>query len=90
MICGAAGHNMDLRDLFDLFITHVQLFDHNIIILDSRRDGIFDGLRLLIDLFQHEVLISSLFCRIGIPVNGHRLLLDLFLIHGEETQTTLL
>ena len=86
MICGAAGHNMDLRDLFDLFITHVQLFDHNIIILDSRRDGIVDGLRLLIDLFQHEVLISS----IGIPVNGHRLLLDLFLIHGEETQTTLL
>ena len=73
MICGTTCHNMDLCDLLNLLIAHIQFFDDDIIILDTGRNGIVDGLRLLVDLLQHEVLIACLLGRIGIPVDGNRL-----------------
>ena len=72
---------MNLCDLLNLRITHIQFFDDNIIILDSGRDGIVDRLWLLVDLLQHEMLIAALFRSIGIPVDGHGGFRDLFFVH---------
>ena len=73
MICGTTCHNMDFCDLLNLLIAHIQFFDDDIIILDTGRNGIVDGFRLLVDLLQHEVLIACLLSCIGIPVDGNRL-----------------
>ena len=81
VICGAAGHNMDLGDLLNLLIAHIQFFDDDIIILDTGRNGIVDRLRLLVDLLQHEMLIAAFFRSIGIPVDRHRFFGDLFFVH---------
>ena len=42
------------------------------------------GLRLLMDLLHHEVLIATLFCCLGIHLDLHQLLLDGLLIKVEE------
>ena len=81
VICGTAGHDMDLCDLLNLLIAHIQFFDDDIIILDTGRNGIVDRLRLFVDLFQHEMLIAALFRSIGIPVDGHGGFRDLFFVH---------
>ena len=75
---------MNLLDCTDLIIRHTKFFDHNLIILDTWTDRILDRLRLLVDLLEHEMLISVLLCRIDIPIDMLRLLLDCLSIDIEE------
>ena len=87
MISGTACHDVDLLHRPQFLIRHVQFFNHKVVVLDPRRDCVGNGLRLLIDFLEHEVLIARLLRRLGIPVNHDRLLRHLFLIHGEEAQS---
>ena len=79
---------MNLLDCTDLIIGHTKFFDHNLIILDTWADRILDRLRLLVDLLHHEVLVAALLrvllCRIDIPIDMLRLLLDCLSIDIEE------
>ena len=75
---------MNLLDCTDLIIGHTKFFDHNLIILDTWTDRILDRLRLLVDLLEHEMLISVLLSRIDIPIDMLRLLLDCLSIHIKE------
>ena len=48
---GTAGHNENLLDGPDILIAHAQLFDDDLVILDSGIQRICHSFRLLIDLF---------------------------------------
>ena len=80
MVCGTAGNDKDFADRADLLIGHAEFFDHNITVLNTRRQGIFYGFWLLMHLFQHKMLIAAFLCGIHIPFDVRRLLLQLLLI----------
>ncbi len=84
MIGGTAGHNAELLHLPKLLIAHSQLLNYNSSILKTGTEGITHRFGLLINLFQHKMLIAALFRRIDIPLNGHGLLLNLLLIDVVE------
>ena len=86
MVCGTAGNDKDFADRADLLIGHAEFFDHNITVLNTRRQGIFYGFWLLMHLFQHEMLIAAFFCRIHIPVDVGCLFLQLLLVDIVEVK----
>ena len=86
MVCGTAGNDKDFADRADLLIGHAEFFDHNITVLNTRRQGIFYGFWLLMHLFQHEMLIAAFFCRIHIPVDVGCLFLQLLLVNIVEVK----
>ena len=67
--------------LQDLLIGHSQLLDHNVVLFDSGAGGVRHGLGLLIHLLEHEMLITGLFRRFRVPVDGYGLLLQFLRIH---------
>ena len=81
MIGGTAGHDMDLFDLQEFFVRHAQFLDHDLVLPDPRAGGIRYCLGLLIHFFEHEMLVSGLFRRFRIPVDGNGLLFQFLRVH---------
>ena len=80
MICGAAGNDIDLADIPDRILIQSNLGKINFSIFYNRIDCIRNCLRLLMDLFHHEMFKSGLLCCFRIPLDRLEFLLDLFSI----------
>ena len=85
MIRRSAADHVNAPQLFYLFFCHAQLFQHNLTIFDSWRDRILNCLGLLIDLFEHKVLISALFGRLCVPLDRCAFFFDRLFIQVIET-----
>ncbi len=81
MISGAAGHDHNFINIADVFICHAQFLNDNFTFPDTGADGVTDCLWLLIDFFQEEVFIASLFSGIDIPVDAGAFFFKRFLVH---------
>ena len=69
MVGGTAGHDVDLADIFDVVLVKAEVLEVHPAVLDPGEDGPAQGLGLLHDLLEHEVLIAALFRRVDLPVN---------------------
>ena len=80
MIGTAACYNMDALDRTDLLVTHAELLDHDLSILDTRAECIAHRLGLLIHLLEHKMLVATFFCCIDIPLDRPARLFNRFAI----------
>ena len=78
MISRTTRDNIDSLYLLQLFIGKSGFGKIDLSILHICTNRITDCSRLLMDLFQHKMLISTLFCRLRIPLDLNLFLLDLF------------
>ena len=69
MVAGAAGHNENAVNAFDICTGQVQVVQHHPAIPDAGRNGLADGLRLLEDLLEHEMGVAALFRGGNVPVD---------------------
>ena len=76
MIAGAAGHDVDLADGADIVLAETEVLEIDLVVLDAGEDAPAQGLGLLHDLLEHEVLIAALLGGIDLPVHLADLLLD--------------
>jgi len=68
MIRCSAGYDVDLVETFDVFLCHCDAVQVDLpCFCKSVEESILDSLRLLVDLFEHEVLVAFLFGSICIP-----------------------
>ena len=74
---------MDLIAVFEDLIRDFIIGEIRKSLADTREDGIFHSLRLLMDLLHHKMRITVLHSRVHIPVDGHnfRVYLGEVLIH---------
>ena len=84
VIGGAAGHDHNFPDAGDLFVRHAKLLYDYPAVSDAGSQGVADCFWLLIDLLQHEMLIAAFFSCVNIPLDGHRLLGELLLVHVKK------
>ena len=80
MPCRTTRHNINLAVLLDLFLCNINIrkIDHSVFY--NRIQCITDCFRLLIDLFHHEMLKTSLLCCLCIPFDLCCLFLDLITV----------
>ena len=78
MIGRTAGNDIDALQSFQHFIGNSGFRQIDGPVLHIGADGILYGFRLLMDLFQHEMLIAALFRCLGIPLDFHHFFLNLF------------
>ena len=71
----AAGDDIDLADIADLLVSHVQVAQHDAAVLNAGGGRPADGMGLLVDLFEHEVRVAALFRSVDVPVDVVSLLL---------------
>ena len=77
MIRRAAGDNMDAFDLPDLLRRQGDFpGEIRLSVLDPSGEGVADRPGLLVDLLQHEMIVSAFFRRDHIPVHPKRFPLD--------------
>ena len=76
MVAGPAGHDTDAADITDLSVSHSQVAEHHTAVPDASGDGAAHRRRLLIDLLEHEVVVTALFRGVHIPVDVTVLLVD--------------
>ena len=76
MVAGPAGHDTDAADITDLSVSHSQVAEHHTAVPDASGDGAAHRRRLLIDLLEHEVVVTALFRSVHIPVDVTVLLVD--------------
>ena len=90
MISRAAGYHVNLADALNLLIrkSHLGQIDHTV--PDHRVQGVLQGLRLLVNLFHHEMLKTGLLSCFGIPFDLHRLFFDLVAVQVIEGDSSLL
>ena len=67
------GHNVDLIAVFEDLIRDFIIGEIRKSLADTREDGIFHSLRLLVDLLHHKMRITVLHSRVHIPVDRHDL-----------------
>ena len=89
MISRTAGNDIDLADVLDFLITEPNLLQIDLIIFYYRIQSICNSLRLLMDLFHHEMFKPCLLSSLCIPLNDLRLFLDLLTIQIIESDLTL-
>ena len=75
MVGRAAGDNIDFADAADFLLRHGQIAQHHTTLLNTGRSRLTNGLGLLKNLLEHEVVIAALFRGVHIPVNMVMLLL---------------
>ena len=75
---GAAGGDIDLLQSFELGFTDLHLVEKDGagVLRDAAERGVADGARLLINLFEHEVLEAALLRHDGIPGDALRFALQ--------------
>ena len=76
MIGRAAADEKDLPKTADILLGQAGIFQRKPPVLQQRAQSTLHGLRLLVDLFHHEVLIAALFRGFRVPQDFHRLLFD--------------
>ena len=78
--CRTAGYNIYLLEVLDFVLNDLHARQVYNAILDYRIKGILNSLRLLMNLFHHEMLKAALFSRFCIPLNLGGLLFDFITI----------
>ena len=76
MVGGAAGHNINFLDLADLLLRETEVLKVDLPLPDAGENAPAQGLGLLHDLLEHEVLIAALLRRVDLPVHVGDLLLN--------------
>ena len=76
MVGGTAGHNIDLVQSADIVRADAQILQHHPAVLDPGEQALAQGVGLLHDLLDHEVLIAALLRGGDLPVHG-----GVFLLH---------
>ena len=76
MVAGAAGHNVEFLKVTDVLGGEVEVLKEHLAVPNPGRDAPAQGLGLLHDLLEHEVLIAALLRRVHLPVH-----LNNFLVH---------
>ena len=76
MIRRAAGDDVNLIKRIEEFAAPAQLVHDDMLAVlgNARRHRVAHGLRLLVNLLEHEVLVATLFRRLGVPVDLEDLL----------------
>ena len=76
MISGTAGSDVYLRDAAEFFISESSILEfYRAVRCEGRIDGVPYRSWLLVDLFDHEVLVAAFFSSFGVPLNsGYRLI----------------
>ena len=77
MIGRTAGGDHDLVDTPQLFIAELEALQYDFPVLHPGLDGSLQGPGLLHNLFEHEMLIATLFRRLGVPHDPGQGLLNL-------------
>ena len=62
--------------MLEVLVGQGEVVQHDLAVLDARLDGGLEGVRLLHDLLEHEVLIAALLRRRDVPRDVGDLLLD--------------
>jgi hypothetical protein len=86
VVRGAARDDHDAAEVPDLVPGHPELLEEELVAADAVADRLLHGLRLLVDLLEHERLEAALLGALEIPVDllrGRRL--DLLAV--DETRT---
>ena len=83
---GAAGGDHDLVDLLQVLIGQGEVVQDDLPLVDAGLDGGLQGVGLLHDLLEHEVVIAALLCGGNVPGDAGDLHLDLLadgIVHGD-------
>ena len=80
VISGTAGNNVNSLKRSQLLIGKACLRQIHMSVFHISTNSILNCLRLLMDLFEHKVLISAFFCCCRIPLDLHNILLDLLAV----------
>ena len=72
----AAGENHDPPQVADLAVGEAELVELELPVADAVADRLLDGVRLLVDLLEHEGLETALLGALVVPVDLDDLLLD--------------
>ena len=76
MVAGAAGHDVDTVHCFDIVLAEGEVLKDRFPVPDAGGEAPAQGLGLLHDLLEHEVLVSALFGGIHLPVDGDNILVN--------------
>ena len=80
MVSRTAGDDIDSLKRSQLLICKPCLRKINVSLFYISANGVLNGLRLLMDLFQHKVLIAALLSSSCIPLDLHNVFLNLFTV----------
>ena len=84
MIGAAAGDNVDIADIPDLFICERNTLEGDLSVFDDGIIGILDRFGLLVNLLHHKMLETALFSGFRVPLDLGQFLFDLFLVNVVE------
>ena len=90
MIGGSAGNDINLGNIPDFFLCKSNLCKIDPVIPQDRIQSVLDCLRLLMDLFHHEMLKTGLLCCLCVPVDYLQFFLDLFTVQIIECNLALM
>jgi hypothetical protein len=80
----AGGHDHDAAQVAQLLLGHAEALEHELPVAYAVTEGFRDGLRLLVDLLEHERLVPALLSGLHVPVDLDHLALELAVLHADE------
>ena len=76
VVAGAAGHDVDAVHSGQVLLAEGEVLKYHLPLTDAGGEAPAQGLGLLHDLLEHEVLIPALFGGVDLPVDGDGVLPD--------------
>src|SRR3970282_2335354 len=84
VVRGPAVDEDEAAELPELLVRHPETLEDERAVANAVADRLGHGVRLLVDLLQHERLVAGLLGALVVPVELHRLLLEPFAVRAPE------